>query len=186
MAYLFFSIDDVTKDTSYDYIEWTNNGETEEHTIVNQTCSWIPDTSFTLTYKKEFISKMNHEDAAYKEQENLYMQFLFNVKMYYNGSSGLNVNPGDNYLPKNYSLSQNCPNPFNPASKISYALPQNSFVELKVFNLLGQEIATLVNQEKPAGTYEVNFDASNLPSGVYIYRIKAGEYVETKKMILLK
>jgi hypothetical protein len=86
----------------------------------------------------------------------------------------------------NFKVSQNYPNPFNPTTKISYAIPQNSFVELKVFNLLGQEIATLVNQEKPAGNYEVNFNASNLPSGVYIYRMKAGEYVETRKMVLLK
>ena len=85
-----------------------------------------------------------------------------------------------------FSLAQNYPNPFNPTTKISYAIPQNSFVELKVFNLLGQEIATLVNQEKPAGNSEVNFNASNLPSGVYIYKMKAGEYVETRKMILLK
>jgi hypothetical protein len=59
-------------------------------------------------------------------------------------------------------------------------------VKIKIFNILGQEIATLVNQEKPAGNYEVNFNASNLPSGVYIYKMKAGEYVETRKMVLLK
>ncbi len=98
--------------------------------------------------------------------------------------------------PTKFILEQNYPNPFNPSTKITYAIPQNSFVELKVFNLLGQEIATLVNEEKPAGTYEVNFsaiggsasggNASNLPSGVYIYKMKAGEYLETRKMILLK
>ncbi len=100
-----------------------------------------------------------------------------------------NVTSADETNPiviKNYTLFQNYPNPFNPSTKISYALPQNSFVELKVFNLLGQEIATLVNEQKPVGNYEVNFDASNLPSGVYIYKMKAGEYVQTKKMVLLK
>ena len=91
-----------------------------------------------------------------------------------------------NKIPTEYLLSQNYPNPFNPTTKISYAIPQNAFVELKVFNLLGQEIATLVNQEKYAGVYEVNYDASNLPSGIYFYRMKAGEYVQTRKMILLK
>jgi hypothetical protein len=88
--------------------------------------------------------------------------------------------------PERFTLSQNYPNPFNPVTKISYAIPQNSFVELKVFNLLGQEVTTLVNKEKPAGNYEVNFNASNLPSGVYIYKMKAGDFIETKKMILLK
>jgi hypothetical protein len=86
----------------------------------------------------------------------------------------------------NYRLSQNYPNPFNPTTKISYSLPKSSLVQLKIFNLLGQEIATLVNEEKPAGNYEVNFNASNLPSGVYLYKIQAGDYIETKKMILLK
>ena len=92
----------------------------------------------------------------------------------------------EGFILNNFLLKQNYPNPFNPSTKISYALPQNSFVELKIFNLLGQQIATLVNQEKSAGTYEVNFDASNLPSGVYIYKLQAGEYVQTRKMVLLK
>jgi hypothetical protein len=92
-----------------------------------------------------------------------------------------------------YDLTQNYPNPFNPVTKISYALPSASMVDLKVYNVLGQLIITLVNEEKPAGFYEVDFNAADLPSGVYIYRIQAvpngrqaGDYAETKKMILLK
>ncbi len=105
----------------------------------------------------------------------------------YNASEINEVNQSENKkIPETVLLTQNYPNPFNPSTKISYAIPQNSFVELKVFNLIGQEIATLVNQEKPAGNYEVNFKASNLPSGIYIYKMKAGEYVQIKKMILLK
>ena len=84
------------------------------------------------------------------------------------------------------SLSQNYPNPYNPSTTISYSIPAPSLVSLKIFNILGQEITTLVNEEKSAGNYEVNFNASNLPSGVYIYKMKAGEYVQTRKMILLK
>jgi hypothetical protein len=83
-------------------------------------------------------------------------------------------------------MSQNYPNPFNPNTTISYSIPSSSFVQLKIFNIIGQEIATLVNEEKLAGNYEVNFDASNLPSGVYIYKMNAGSYVQTRKMILLK
>jgi hypothetical protein len=89
-------------------------------------------------------------------------------------------------MPGKFILSQNYPNPFNPTTKISYAIPQNSFVELKVFNMLGQEIATLVNQEKAAGFYEVDFNAVNQPSGIYFYRLQAGEFLITKKMLLLK
>jgi hypothetical protein len=85
-----------------------------------------------------------------------------------------------------FSLKQNYPNPFNPSTKISYTVPERSNVSLKVFNLLGSEIAELVNGEIEAGTYKVNFNAVNLPSGVYLYQLKAGEFTQTKKMILLK
>jgi hypothetical protein len=88
--------------------------------------------------------------------------------------------------PISFNLYQNYPNPFNPSTIIKYAIASRQFVTLKVYDILGTEIATLVNQEKPAGNYEVNFNASNLPSGVYIYKMKAGEYVETRKMVLLK
>lgn len=86
----------------------------------------------------------------------------------------------------NFTLSQNYPNPFNPATKISYTLSQPSTVELRVFNTLGQEIAKLVNEEKPAGSYEIVFDASRLSSGVYFYQLKSGNFIETKRMLLLK
>jgi hypothetical protein len=85
-----------------------------------------------------------------------------------------------------YKLTQNYPNPFNPTTTISYSLTNNSLVQLKIFNILGQEVATLVNEEKPIGKYEINFNASNLSSGVYFYKIQTGDFVQTKKMILLK
>ncbi len=89
-------------------------------------------------------------------------------------------------IPKNFSLSQNYPNPFNPATSIQYMVSCISHVTLTVYNTLGQEVATLVNEEKPAGSYSVTFDASNLPSGVYFYRLQAGNFTETKKIILLR
>ena len=85
-----------------------------------------------------------------------------------------------------YHLSNNFPNPFNPSTKIKYAIPQTSNVIVKVFDILGNEIETLVNEEKPSGTYEITWNAEGLPSGVYFYQLKAGSIVETKKMILLK
>ncbi|RKZ00273.1 MAG: hypothetical protein DRQ13_00760 [Ignavibacteriae bacterium] len=85
-----------------------------------------------------------------------------------------------------YSLKQNYPNPFNPSTTISYQIPEISFVTIKVYDVLGNEVATLVNKENPIGSYEVEFNASSLSSGIYFYRLQAGNFVETKKMVLLR
>ena len=89
-------------------------------------------------------------------------------------------------LPNQFALNQNYPNPFNPTTTIQYSIPQRSSVKLKVYDLLGNEIAELVNEEKDRGVYSVSFDASGLASGIYLYKIQAGSFVETKKMVLLK
>ena len=91
-----------------------------------------------------------------------------------------------NPLPTEYRLEQNYPNPFNPSTTISYAIPTRSHVTLSVFNTLGQIVAELVNGEKEAGLYNVTFDASGLASGVYLYRMQAGSFVQTKKLVVLK
>jgi flagellar hook assembly protein FlgD len=93
--------------------------------------------------------------------------------------------------PKDFSLSQNYPNPFNPSTKIKFEIPgqarnDNVVVTLIVYDILGREVATLVNEEKPAGEYEVEFDGNRLPSGIYFYQLKAGQFSETRKMILLR
>ena len=90
--------------------------------------------------------------------------------------------------PTNFSLSQNYPNPFNPSTSIKYAVSSRQFVNLKVYDVLGNEVATLVNEEKPAGEYEVEFRIDNLEltSGIYFYRLTAGKFADTKKLILLK
>jgi hypothetical protein len=93
---------------------------------------------------------------------------------------------GNLYIPKEYKLEQNYPNPFNPSTTIKYSLPKESLVTLKIYNLLGEEVATLINTEQTIGIYEIDFDASNLSSGIYLYRIQAGDFVEMKKMILMK
>ena len=85
-----------------------------------------------------------------------------------------------------FSLLQNYPNPFNPSTVIKYDLGMSEFVTLKIYNSLGQEVRTLVRREQNAGSYEVKFDASNLTSGIYFYKLTAGEFVQSKKMILLK
>jgi hypothetical protein len=85
-----------------------------------------------------------------------------------------------------YTLSQNFPNPFNPTTTISYALPQDGMVTLKIYDALGREISTLVNEFKQTGRYTASFDASKLSSGVYIYKLTSGKYTATKKMMLVK
>ncbi len=87
---------------------------------------------------------------------------------------------------KDYTLLQNYPNPFNPSTVISYSLPQSDFVQLKVYDMLGREVAVLVNKEQKNGTYEVQFNASNIYSGVYFYRLQSGGFEETKKLVLLR
>ncbi len=89
-------------------------------------------------------------------------------------------------IPTDFSLGQNYPNPFNPTTKISYSLPDANFVTLKIYDMLGSEVATLVNENKPAGKFEVEFDASRLSSGAYVYKLVAGNYQLTKKMQLVK
>ncbi len=92
----------------------------------------------------------------------------------------------ENSAPVSYNLEQNYPNPFNPSTKIVYSIPKESNVTLKIFNILGQQVKTLVNQSQRQGTYTVTFNAASLPSGIYFYSIEAGNYNEVKKMILLK
>jgi len=89
-------------------------------------------------------------------------------------------------IPVDFALYQNYPNPFNPATKISWQLPADSWQTLKIYDILGNEITTLVDEYKPAGKYEVDFDASILPSGVYFYQLNAGNYIATKKLLLMK
>ena len=85
-----------------------------------------------------------------------------------------------------FELEWNYPNPFNPSTKIKYSVPQSSNVLLKIYDVLGKEVATLIDEEKPAGNYEVEFNASNLSSGTYFYRLRSGNFVEMKKMVLMK
>jgi hypothetical protein len=92
----------------------------------------------------------------------------------------------DEGIPATYSLEQNYPNPFNPVTTIIYQLPEQGHATLKVFDILGREVVTLVDEKREAGRYEVKFGGSGIPSGIYFYRFQAGTFTETKKLILLK
>jgi len=121
------------------------------------------------------------------------LQFDHNVGEVVQLLISTSVEYNDDVLVNEYSLYQNYPNPFNPTTKIRFSIPPSplSFgegqgVRLVIYDLLGSEVATLVDEEKPAGSFEIEFDASNLSSGMYLYRIHAGSFIQTKKMILLK
>ena len=111
---------------------------------------------------------------------------LDTVNFYLDTLSVIGIVNINNSIPANFELKQNYPNPFNPETKIQFALKTAAFTELKVFDMLGREIKTLVNSDLKAGVYEVSLMAANLPSGAYFYRLKAADFVETKKMIILK
>lgn len=96
------------------------------------------------------------------------------------------VNFTGNELPVTYELFQNYPNPFNPSTTIRYQVPEDGVVSLRIYDILGKEVKTLVNEQKTVGKYEISFDASGFASGVYIYRIQVNDFVSVKKMMLLK
>ena len=125
------------------------------------------------------------------ESVSVYSDFV-SISSYYlnrgnnDGAELLMGKPGNTEKPDVYSLNQNYPNPFNPVTRISYAIQNGGFVSLKVFDILGREVASLVNEVKTAGYYTVDFDASRLSSGIYFYKLSSGTYTNIKKMVLIK
>jgi hypothetical protein len=125
--------------------------------------------------------------------ETLYLKLIDNklylgtykYGVYYYQPDGVSVS-NENTSVNGFTLNQNYPNPFNPSTKISFAIPKSSFVNLTVFDMIGRSVSVLMNENKPAGNYEVNFDASDLSGGVYFYKLQTGDFTETRKMILTK
>jgi len=103
-----------------------------------------------------------------------------------NQATGIGDDQGVLLSPNSYNLAQNYPNPFNPTTKISWQSPVGSWQTLKVYDVLGNEVATLVDEYKPAGSHVIEFDGSKLSSGVYFYKLRSGEFMDVKKMILLR
>ncbi len=132
---------------------------------------------YHLYYRIAAVDKGIIADTFYSPQEGFYKLFWKDST-----TSVTQLSP----LVYDYSLSQNYPNPFNPSSKIVFTIPERNFVSLKVFDVLGSEISSLVNEELDSGRYEVEFSGNDLSSGIYIYQIRAGSFIDTKKMILLR
>ncbi len=148
------------------------------------------DVSDVITEASNIIKDPNSTKAALEKAKNIceYVNVQMKIAaglvpdhniLYKNGMSGFNS-------VTEYSLSSNFPNPFNPSTLITYALPQSGLVTLKVYDILGNEVATLANEVKSEGIHSVNFNASGLSSGVYLYKIQAGSFIQTKKMTLMK
>lgn len=114
------------------------------------------------------------------------VNFLLGSGFWSVSGSVTSLNGDENILPTEYNLYQNYPNPFNPSTIIKYSVPERSNVIIQVFNIVGEEIEILVNQEKDSGFYEVQFSGVGLASGIYIYRITAGNFFQSKKMLLIK
>jgi len=121
-----------------------------------------------------------------KDIDVLSSSFSDNKIAWYENTGIVDVESISNDIPSEFSLSQNYPNPFNPSTIIRFSMPEESFVTIKVFNTLGEELTTLINENIIAGNYEVGFDASALPGGIYFYKLQSGIFVMTKKMVLLK
>ncbi|MCH7964785.1 MAG: T9SS type A sorting domain-containing protein [Bacteroidetes bacterium] len=158
-----------------DYIFWVMIADTESLPIYFGPTGFFDDRNM----KNIFIEPIRKE------------LFLGTAEGIYKTTVITSVNEYDKKV-LDFSLSQNYPNPFNPITTITYQIPKTSFVTIKVYDVLGNEIATLVNEEQPAGSYEVEFQSAigpataGLASGMYFYQLKVGNYVETKKMLLLK
>jgi len=98
----------------------------------------------------------------------------------------IGITPISTIIPAKFNLSQNYPNPFNPSTRIKFALPKNEFVNIKIYDILGKEISTLVNENLTAGYYEVEFNANNLSSGMYFYKFESSTFTDVKRMVLIK
>jgi hypothetical protein len=136
------------------------------------TCG-IPDA--TVSYK---IKAVDFEDntSAYSNTESIVANFKPVVQF----------SPKSSEVPKSFSISQNSPNPLNPATNITFKIPEDNFVNIVVYNINGEKVATLFNEQLSAGSYTAKFDGSMLPNGVYIYKIQAGSFSQIKRMLLIR
>jgi len=181
----------VYQDWQQDSLNWKNVWrETYTYTPQNKIATmfketWSPGTGWNNYVQRTYFYDLNNnwvERITYLWNETIWKNYYRHLATWLVPVSIWETLP---YL-ESYHLYNNYPNPFNPSTKIKFQIPNTEFVLLKVYDLLGNEIVTLVNEEKPTGSYEVEFNGLGLSSGMYFYTLKAGNYIETKKMILIK
>ncbi len=158
---------------------FSSNGGTSWEEIVTD----LPKTQLTYDWIVPNVSTSSGEVKVV--QDNLSGTDYEEASGDFTISSTTEVQEGQTGV-ENFKLFPAYPNPFNPSTKIKYSIKQNSDVKITVFNLIGEKVATLVDEKKSPGIYEVNFDASNLPTGTYLYQLQTNDIIATKKMILLK
>ena len=134
----------------------------------------------------DLIIHNNKIISVWNDERNDPFDIYCNIRSYTNPDTTVNIIQTSSSIPENFLLYQNYPNPFNPVTHLEFRISKLGFVSLKVYDILGKEVKTLVNEVKPVGIYKVLFDGSNLPSGVYFYKIEAGDFLSIKKMMLLK
>jgi photosystem II stability/assembly factor-like uncharacterized protein len=187
--------------TIWDTITYNNHNKNYSMYFLNPNTGWIsgsyyPDsasiaytTNAGLSWQKQF------RNYTYSASRLIFVNNLTGwATLGYNSSNILRTTTGgvtfvnniSSEIPNKYSLYQNYPNPFNPNTNIKYQILKNEYVSLKVFNILGKEIATLVNEKQSPGTYEISFDGKDLSSGIYFYKLETNGFSDTKRMILLK
>ena len=170
-------------------LTWTDNSEVEDGYVIERKLSANASFAVIDTLKgsgSEYIDQTAEPNQLYFYRIKAYKG---TAESYYSNEFSITITVSgihDAQIPTEYSISQNTPNPFNPTTKIEFALPKTSRTTVTVYDLLGREIRTLVNEKLHAGYHELHINASDLPSGVYVYRIQSGDFVQSKKMLLLK
>jgi len=152
-----------------------NNVEKLKTATFNFNITGLPNSSLVIRLKVNNNLEPQYAAAVIKSDESVLLK-----------NNPVELNLSGTAVITEYSLEQNFPNPFNPSTKIKFQIPKDGFVSLKVYDILGNEITNLVNEEKSRGRYEVNFNGSSLANGAYIYKIQSGDFISSKKMILLK
>jgi hypothetical protein len=169
-------------------LTWKNNSSIEDGNIIERKQG--SQESFEVIDTLKGTGNVYVDKTAADGLNNTYRIKAYKDSLesgYSNEASFLvDVKSETNEIPREYSLSQNYPNPFNPTTKIKFGLPKAGFTRITVYDLLGREIMTLINNELKAGYHNINIDAHNLPSGIYLYKIQSGDFTQTKKMILMK
>jgi len=145
-----------------------------------------PTNYFDSYFSIDYYIRKNH-GLIYYSKKYWYYGTGFNESYEFTGAALIDgIEKVNETKLEDYFLSQNYPNPFNPSTTLSYTIPELGLVELNVYDVLGREVATLVNKEQSTGSYDVQFNANSLTSGIYFYQLKVGSFVESKKMILVR